>query len=232
MPLRAALARMRSTAASEMSTATTSRLDAGQRQREPAVVAEGVEHAAVRVPGGRDPVLALVEEQPGLLAVIRIDVVDDWPLAHLDRLGHRAVEDLDALLETLEEADPRVVSRQDAGRREQLDEQRRDLRQHPVGRLRQRLHHEVVAVAIDDQPRQQVRLAVHQPAGGGVEPERGAKLACLAETLPPHRQIRRRRGAGKQPQGDLRSIAVERVTRVLAAVVDDGDHVAGRRHRP
>ena len=46
-----------------------------QHQREAAVVAEAVEQPAARVGRRRGAVLALIEKQPGLLAVPQIDVV-------------------------------------------------------------------------------------------------------------------------------------------------------------
>ena len=47
--------------------------------------------------------------------------------------------------------------------------------------LRQRLHDQVVAVAIDDQRRQQIGFAVHQPVGGRVDVRatRGSAIAAL-----------------------------------------------------
>ena len=75
MPFRAALAAMRATASSEMSTAITSVHTGDKRQGEPAVVAERIERPAASVAGRGDAVLALVEKQTRLLAVVRIDHV-------------------------------------------------------------------------------------------------------------------------------------------------------------
>ena len=58
---------------------------ASQHQREAAVVAEAVEHPAARVGRRGGAVLALIEEQPGLLAVPQIDVVLDAGLGDVDR---------------------------------------------------------------------------------------------------------------------------------------------------
>ncbi len=116
MPLRAAFSRMRATASAEMSTASTDVAARRQRQREAAVVAEGVEQAAARVAQRGLAVLALIEEQPGLLPLPRIHLVADGAFADLEALGHLAVEHLDRLLEPFEQADARIVARQDAGR--------------------------------------------------------------------------------------------------------------------
>ena len=64
----------------------------------------------------RDPVLTLIEEQTRLLAAAEIDVVLDACLGHADAVGHVAGDDVDPLLESLEQARPRVVARDDAAR--------------------------------------------------------------------------------------------------------------------
>ena len=99
-----------------------------ETQREPAVVAEAVEQPAARVARRRLAVLALIEKQPGLLAVPRVDLVLDRPFAHGDPIGHVAVEHVDALLEAFEQPHPRIVARQHAARARQLDEHRHELR--------------------------------------------------------------------------------------------------------
>ena len=162
MPLRAALAWMRALASAEISSATTLGAGRRQRQREAAVVAERVEQPAVRIAQRRLAVLALIEEQAGLLAAAQVDLVADAPFADRHALGHRAGDHGHLRLEPFERADLGVVAHQDAGRTQPLAEHGDDLGQQALGRLRQRLHHEVVAVAVDDQRRQQVAFAVHE----------------------------------------------------------------------
>ena len=70
------------------------------------------------------PVLALVEEQPGLLPAAQIDVVLDAGLAHVHRLRDLAAEDLDALVEPLERPRAGIVARKNAARREQAEARR------------------------------------------------------------------------------------------------------------
>ena len=70
----------------------------------------------------------------------------------------------------------------------QLDQQLGDLRQQPIGPLRQRLHDEVVAVTIDDERRHQVAFAMHQPIRGGVDVEPLAKRDGLLEPRAPERR--------------------------------------------
>ena len=112
-PLSAALAFTRASASSETSTATTSVAPAPPGT-EAAVVGEGVEDAAPGVAGGHQVVLALVEEEPGLLAVPEVDLSARAALSHLDRLRDLAVEHADLLLQALQLAHPRVVALQDA----------------------------------------------------------------------------------------------------------------------
>ena len=93
MPLRAAFRRMCPTASSETSSATTDSHAVGQLQGEGAVVAEAVEQAAARVARGGRAVLALIEEEAGLLAVPQVDLVLDAALAHrARRRRHLAVQ--------------------------------------------------------------------------------------------------------------------------------------------
>ena len=137
----------------------------------------------MRVPRRRLPVLPLIEEQPGLLAAPQIDVVLDRPFAHDDRVGNAAVQHLDRLRQSFERPHLRIVPRQDAGRLEQLHAACRvTAGQQAIHALRQRLHHQIVAVSIDDERRQQVRFAVNQPVGVGVEPQRLAVAERLLET--------------------------------------------------
>ena len=73
-----------------------------------------------------------------------------------------------------------------------------DRRQQPIHALRQRLHDEVVAVAIDDQRRQQVGFAVDQPVRGRVDrratrgtrsPPRSAAAAARRRPIAARRSV-------------------------------------------
>ena len=81
-------------------------------EREAAVVAETVEQPAAGVARRRFAVLALIEKQPGLLALPGIDCVLDRSLARRDPLRHVAVHDFDALFEAFEQPHPRIVARE------------------------------------------------------------------------------------------------------------------------
>ena len=76
-----------------------------QRKRKTAVVAERVEQPAARVARRGDAVLALIEKQSGFLAAVGIDEIIDGAFAHLDPVGHGAMQHVDALLEPFEQPD-------------------------------------------------------------------------------------------------------------------------------
>ena len=76
--------------------------------------------------------------------------------------------------------------------------------------LRQRLHDQVIAVAIDDQRREQVGLAVHQAVGRGVERQRRAEGHRAFQTGADERGQLGRLADREHPDRDLRAVAEER----------------------
>ena len=74
-----------------------------ERDGEPAVITEAIEQAPACIPGGRRPVLALIEKQPRLLPGSQINGVGDADLGDTDLLGNVACQYFDALLEAFEE---------------------------------------------------------------------------------------------------------------------------------
>jgi hypothetical protein len=130
------------------------------------------------------------------------------PLAHVDGLGDVAVEHLDALLEPLEQPHARIVPREDAGGVHEVHEDLRDLGHQPIDALRQRLQHEVVAVAIDDERRQPIGFPVDETIRGRVDAERAPKADRLLQPQSPQRQIGYLGPAGQQSECNFRSIAV------------------------
>ena len=181
----------------------------------------------MRVSRGGFAVLALIEEQTGLLTFAEIDLVLDRPLAHDHRLGHRAGQDFHRLLEPFERAHLRIVARQDSRRREDLGQPAPSptaangpcpaTAPAPRG---------TIAVPIDHERRQQIGLAVHEPVRGRVELERVAKPDRPLEPWPQHRRVERRVAARQHPDRDLRSIAEERMAQRPPARSDDFDDVA------
>ena len=76
------------------------------------------------------------------------------------------------LLQALEQPDAWVIAGQDAGRLEAVDEQRDEVRKQAIDALHERLEHQIAAIAIDDQSRQTVGLAVDHAIGCGVDAKR------------------------------------------------------------
>ena len=92
---------------------------------------------------------------------------------------------------------------------------------------RQRLQHQHIVVAIDDERGKQVGFAVHQPVGGGVEAERGAEREGRFEARAPERGVHRHFASRDHPQDDLRLIAEQRVAERSILGAQHADHGAG-----
>src|SRR6266545_7611934 len=146
----------------------------GHLEGEAALVGEAVQDAPAGVGPGRGMVLALVEEEAGLLAVVEVGQVRDPVLLHLDRRGDGPVEQADLRFQPFELAHLGVVALEDPLRLEQLPKRVHDLALAPVHTLGERLHDEVVAVAVDHQGGEAIALAVDHAVGGGA---RGHRLA-------------------------------------------------------
>ena len=192
------------------------------------MVTERVEQPATRVAGRGHVVLALVEEEPRLLTVADIDLVLDAVELHGHVVGHLAVDHTDTRLESLELPHARIVAFDDTGGAGALDEQPGQQWQQRVGALRQRLHDQHVAVAIDHDRRQQVGLAVHETPGRAVDGERLAEPQRGIEAGAPKRLVHGTVVVGQHAQGDLRLIAEERVPQHAIAGAAYAHHGAPR----
>ena len=133
---------------------------------------------------------------------------------------------VDVLLEPFEQAHARIVAREDALRCASSTSSS-VIRQQPIGALRQRLHDEVVAVAIDDERRKQIAFAVHEPIRGGVDVEPLAERDRLLEPRSPEAAIDGHVVLRQDPQRDLRAIAVKSARQKPAVRPDDAHHGAG-----
>ena len=160
-PLRAAFSRARASAGPEESSAVTLVGVASEVQRERPVVREAVEGAAARDAAGEHAILALIEKGAGLLPVPRRGQVADAVLGHLDLARNVAVEQLRGARETLLRAHGGVVARENAVGREQLAKRVDDRRAERLEPCAQELNDEPLVVAIDDERRQSVGLAMH-----------------------------------------------------------------------
>ena len=147
-----------------------------QPQREAAVVAEAVEQTPARVARRGLAVFALVQEEPGLLAGPQIHFVLHRAFAHHDGVRHRTGQLLDVLIQALQEAHLGIVAGQDASRCQRFLQRGDHVGYQRVHPLRQRLHHQIVPVAIHDQRGQQIGFTVHQAIGGGVNRQTLAEL--------------------------------------------------------
>ena len=95
--------------------------------------------------------------------------------------------------------------------------------------LRQGLDDQVFAVAIDDERRQAIGLAVDEAVRGCVDRERLAKVHGPGQPLGPERRVRRLCAVGEQSKRDLRSIAVECLADGAAAGTHDGHRISASR---
>ena len=147
--------------------------DAGV-QREGAGVREAVEHLGVPAePLNREPVIFLVEEEAGFLAVLDVDDVAHAVFDDLDvGVEFRADEALDAvhaLLEALLRVAALVHAADfDAVLGQHLLEQFDDAQLHFVDAERERFDDEHVGEFVDDEAGQKVRLAENHAAGARV----------------------------------------------------------------
>ena len=143
-------------AGTEDSTASTDSALASRVQRESAGGAEAIEHATARVALGGQVVLALVEIDAGLLAVQQVGF--ELQAVHLDRdaLGNFARQNQRLGRQAFQLAHAGIVARQNAGGMQKFVQAMRDDVARAIHALAQRLHHQVRAVAIDDQPGQKI----------------------------------------------------------------------------
>ena len=134
-------------------------------QREAARGRETIEGAAARVPGRRDVILALVQKNAGLLAAQQVRV--QLQPVHLDgnHLRNLARQHTGFQRKVFAFPNRGVVALHNSARREKLFETAHDLELGAIHALIQRLHREVVAVAIDHQARQLIAFPMHQPIG-------------------------------------------------------------------
>jgi hypothetical protein len=146
---------------------------------------------------------------------------------HSHAFWYFAVQDIDALLQSFEQAHSRIVSREHARCAGELDEQWQQFRQVAIHPLRERLHNEHVLIAVDDERRQQVGFAMHKTVRRRVELERAAKAYCRRETRAPERLVDFLFAARQYSQADLRLIAVKRATEVTLSWAKHFDDGAG-----
>ena len=161
-----------------------------------------------------------------------VDVVGHRPFADFDGLGDVAVPDIDLLLEPLERRGPSDRSAPGrlsgaAGRREHGQ-----LVEPPVHPLRERLDHQHVGVAIDDQRWQPIGFAVHEAVRRGVDVQRLAERNRRREALAPSVLADGLLAGRHHAQRDLRPIAPHRFAKLPLPRADHGHEIAGGGARP
>ena len=183
--------------------------------------------AAAGVAGGGAVVLALVEEDAGLLAAQEVGGEIEAVHPDGDGLGDLAGEDGGFERQLLLGADRDVVAGDDALGLEDLFEAGDDVGLGGVHALVEGLDDEVVAIAIHDQGGQEVGFAVDDAVGVGVVDDGAAVLLGGAEAL----QIEIAADLFDLPRehadGDLGGGAVVRRAEGAAALVGDLDGLAG-----
>jgi len=177
---------------------------------------------------------SLIEKCAGLLA--RKEIGDELHLAfeELDRAGVAAAQHSLALLETLVRPDPHVVALHDRARGEQPLQQVGEQVPPGVGGLDQRLQRHAVCIAIDDQPGQQIRLAVDQPCSApalGIRADDFAKRDRLRQAAEEELLVDGLVLPREQADGDLARRSVERLACEPAALVGEPHHFAATQRR-
>ena len=199
------------------------RATVGDCEREASLIAETIEHVSRRIAPRGEMVFALVEKRSGFLALGK--VADERHAVFLGQnFGrHFAVKHADALFETLEHTHLGVVAFDDALGREPFHKNIDERAFQTVACLAERLKNEIIAIAIDDHRRQQIRFAIDQAAGvgvfdnqvtigGGPANPRGQECTIDGNVL-----------ASQQADRNLRFVAVKRAPDEVSALVNQAD---------
>ena len=145
----------------------------GQVQGEAAGGGEAIERlAAAGVAGGGAVVLALVQEDAGLLAAQQVGPQGEAVHVHGDGLGDLAQDHARFERQLFLGANRGVVAGHDALGMENLFQAGDDLAARGVHALVERLHDQVIAVAVHDQGGEEVGLGVDYAVGVAVRRER------------------------------------------------------------
>ena len=131
------------------------------------------------------------------------------------------------LVQTLEQPDLGIVSGQDTQGLQHVDERRHDVPQQPIHALRQRLHHQVVPVAVHDKRREEIGFAVHHSVRRGVDRQAAPKVGGTGNARPNQRRVGDCLAERQHPQRDLRAVAEERRAQGALAGTDHADDGAG-----
>ena len=196
--------------------------------RESARVAKGVEHGAARgIAAHQLAVFALVEEEARFLTLFPVDeelqavfaygvgfvlrgtpqIAVDGPQPGVERHGLRTL--------VVDRFEPVAQYRVQGGG---------DVETGAVHARRVALHHGRAAVEVDDEPRQRVALAVHEPEAGGVavvrEAERAPHVPCGGDAALPPSRLYGLVAEGQHTHGDRADLIVPAGDEVARVGVD------------
>ena len=175
----------------------------------------------MRVAAGRDAVRSLVEKGAGLLAGPRRGEIADGALPDLDTFGHLAGDERHGLIQAFASAHRHVMPEEDAVGREHVHERGDDVRPHRLEAGGKQLGDDIRPVAVDDERRQSVPLAVHDPPRIRVDP--APAFHARRDALAPPRGVDRPIGALQQAEPDLRAGRVQGLPEEAAARISDAD---------
>ena len=171
-------------------------------QREAAVVGEGVEHAPARVAARREVVLALVEEEAGLLPLAQVDAAAARPPRSPRRRPAPRRGATETVCSRPSSARTRGSLRSTMPRGFSSSTSAATISAFGALRaLRERLDREVVAVAVDHERRQAVALAVDDavrlgarppPSRASAAPARSGRAGSSRASVSPRSIMRRR----------------------------------------
>src|SRR6266404_3075387 len=201
-------------------------------QRKRSVVAETVECSSSRHRPDEMSVFSLVEERAGFLSGPGGSQEFDAVLMHLDLARDVTVQNSRLPRQSFFRAQRHIVARQDARRLWQRAQRRQYFLSEPLEPGTHELHNEPLVVAVADERRTSIGLAVHQADRVGVIFERYPSRDCGCDSLVPPRLVDNRVGiAIEQPQRDLRERTPESPPDWLAATVVN-ENRAGVHHWP
>jgi len=186
------------------------------------VVGEAIEGAAAgaRMRGREHAIVPLVEERSRLLASPWGRTITDPVLGDLDELGNGPGGEGHFEGQPFVSPDRGIVAQQDPLGLEHPGERRHDVVPGPLQSRREELGHEVGAVAVHDERRQTISLAVDHAPGRGVDA--AAPRGRRPDPRGPPGGVDRVRRRAHQPQPDLGARRVQGLAQEPAAAVGDG----------
>ena len=201
---------------------------ARQVERERTVVAEAIECASASALADQDAILALVEERTSLLPVMRCGEEADAVFVHLDLVGYRATQELDADWQALLGTERDVIARENPGRLEQFVEHVDDDVAKRLESGAHELHDEPTIVPIADERGACVALAMHEAVRVRDAGKRCAQRDGVADARAPPPMVEHSvRIVVDHAQGDLRRRAPESDADRFPALVVHADCASG-----